>query len=201
MPHDASIVGRVAVFCGSSHGREPTYTRAAQQLGTLMVQRGLGLVYGGGDVGLMGVIADTVLEGGGEVIGVIPQTLVDREVAHSGLTELHVVDTMHQRKRMMYDRADAILALPGGIGTFEELFEALTWNQLGYLNEPCGLLNIGGYYGPLLEMLERMCQEGFVRRETLDQLRVEAEPGPLLDALMEDRESAGPKWPVGGRRA
>ena len=151
---------RVAVFCGSHHGQSPAYGEGARQLGTLLAERGLALVYGGGNVGLMGVIADAVLAHGGEAIGVIPKALQDLEVAHHGLTELHITETMHQRKRLMYDMADAVIAMPGGIGTLDELFESLTWNSLGYMAEPCGVLDIDGYYQPLLTMLDSMVEQG-----------------------------------------
>ena len=188
---------RIAVFCGSNHGHDEIYTAVAKQLGELLLERGYGLVYGAGDVGLMGVIADTVLEGGGEVIGVIPQALVEREVAHDGLSEMHVVETMHQRKQIMYDRADAVVSMPGGIGTLDELFESLTWNQLGYLNVPCGVLNVAGYYDPLIEMLDKMVDQGFLRLATRRLLHESSDAGELLDRLMAAR-TGGPKWRVGG---
>ena len=143
---------RVCVFCGSSHGVRPAYAAAARTLGRLLVERGLGLVYGGGNVGLMGVMADAVLEAGGEVLGVIPHALMAREIGHPGVTEMHVVDSMHERKALMADRADAFIALPGGVGTFEELFEAITWTQLGLHAKPCGLLNVDGFYDDLLRL-------------------------------------------------
>ena len=188
---------RIAVFCGSNHGHDERFTAQAKHLGALLLERGYGLVYGAGDVGLMGVIADAVLEGDGEVIGVIPQALVDREVAHDGLTELHVVETMHERKRMMYDMADAVIAMPGGIGTLDELFETWTWNQLGYLNEPLGVLNVAGYYDPLIEMVDKMVQQGFLRSETRRLLHVSDDAADLLDRLMAAR-TGGSKWRVGG---
>ncbi len=173
---------RVAVFCGSRHGTEDAYVRASRGLGELMVRRGLGLVYGGGDVGLMGVIADAVLDNGGEVIGVIPESLRAREVAHEGLTELHVVDSMHERKRLMYSLADAMIALPGGIGTFDEFFEALTWNQLGIHRKPCGLLNVEGYYDPLVAMVRRAGDKRFVPAPE-ELIAVAGEAAELLDEL------------------
>ncbi len=173
---------RVAVFCGSRHGTEEAYVQASRDLGKLMVRRGLGLVYGGGDVGLMGVIADTVMDRGGEVIGVIPESLRAREVAHEGLTELHVVDSMHERKRLMYSLADAMIALPGGIGTFDELFEALTWNQLGIHRKPCGLLNVEGYYDPLVAMIRRAGDKRFVPGPD-ELIAVAGEAAELVDEL------------------
>src|SRR5262245_12742237 len=140
---------RVCVFCGSSAGNRPEYADAARHLGAALARRGLGLVYGGGHVGLMGVVADAVLRAGGEVIGVIPQALVERELAQAGLTRLEVVDTMHQRKARMADLADAFVALPGGFGTCDELFEILTWSQLGLHARPVGLLNVAGFFDPL----------------------------------------------------
>ena len=194
---DSSPVSRVVVFCGSSHGSQTLYTDTARRLGELLAEGGHGLVYGGGDVGLMGVVAAAVLDAGGEVIGVIPRVLVEREVAHHGLTELHVVETMHQRKRKMYDLADVAVALPGGIGTLDELFETLTWNQLGYLRQPCGLLDVGGYWRPLIEMLDRMVTQGFLRPEARRLLQVDEDPGRLLGRLLEALP-AGEKWRVGG---
>jgi uncharacterized protein (TIGR00730 family) len=175
---------RLAVFCGSRFGDQEAYRDAARSLGNLLVERGITLVYGGGDVGLMGTIADTVMGRGGEVVGVIPQSLVDREVAHHGITELHVVDGMHDRKALIYHLSDAALALPGGIGTFEELFEALTWNQLGIHAMPCGLLNVGGYYDPLAAMIRSATEHGFIEAPERF-LLVESDADRLLDRLAE----------------
>lgn len=181
---------RVAVFCASRNGTEPVYRQAAVDFGELLLRRGLGLVYGGGNVGLMGVIADAVMAGGGEVIGVIPERLRDREVAHQGITELHVVASMHERKALIYSLADAVVALPGGIGTFEELFEALTWNQLGIHRKPCGLYNVAGYYDPLVAMIERAGDKQFVPRPR-ELLAVASDAAQLLDELAA-RASAEP---------
>src|ERR671932_40439 len=145
---------RLCVYAGSNAGARPEYARAAEELARELVARGIGLVYGGGRVGLMGVLADTVLAGGGEAIGVIPQALVDREVGHQGLTELRVVGSMHERKALMAELADAFVALPGGYGTWEEFFEIVTWVQLGLHPKPCGLLNVAGYYDPLLALAD-----------------------------------------------
>ena len=153
----------VCVFCGSSHGNRPEYASAARHVGRLIAERGQTLVYGGGDVGLMGVVADSCLEAGGTVIGVIPRALADREVAHHGVTELRVVESMHERKAMMADLSDAFVALPGGFGTFEEFCEIVTWAQLGIHEKPCGLLNIGGYYDPLLQLFDLGVSEEFIR--------------------------------------
>jgi len=154
---------RVCVFCGSNAGIRPEYGIAARELATVLARRGLGLVYGGGKVGLMGTLADSMLEAGGEVIGVIPQSLVAKEVAHRGVSELRIVDTMHQRKALMNDLSDAFIALPGGFGTLEEFFEILTWSQLGIHGKPSGLLNVSGYYDGLLAMLDHAVSEGFLR--------------------------------------
>lgn len=161
----ASTFKTICVYCGSSDGSGALYRDAAQELGTAMAQSGLRLVYGGAHVGLMGVIADAVLAAGGEVIGVIPRHLADREVAHTGLTQLHVVETMHQRKHMMAELADAFIALPGGYGTLDELCEVLGWAQLGLHNKPVILLDIGGYWQPLFAMLDRAVAEGFLKEK------------------------------------
>jgi len=186
---------RVCVFCGSSTGGRPAYAEAARRLGRLLAERGLGLVYGGGHVGLMGVLADAVLGKGGEAVGVIPRALVDKELAHAGLTELRVVTTMHQRKALMADLADGFAALPGGFGTGDELFEVLTWSQLGLHAKPIGLLNVDGFFNPLLAWLDHTVREGFVRPEHRRLLLEAADPGQLLDALTAFRPvESGEKW-------
>jgi uncharacterized protein (TIGR00730 family) len=154
---------RVCVFCGSNAGIRPEYGIAAQGVAAALARRGLGVVFGGGNVGLMGVIADSMLRAGGEVIGVIPQSLVAREVAHRGITDLRVVDTMHQRKALMNELSDAFIALPGGFGTLDEFFEILTWSQLGIHGKPVGLLNVSGFYDSLLAMLDHAVTERFLR--------------------------------------
>lgn len=156
---------RLCVFCGSSTGNRPEYREAARQLGCLLARHDVGLVFGGGHIGLMGILADAILEAGGEAIGVIPQALVDRELAHRGLTTLHVVAGMHQRKALMADLADAFLALPGGFGTADECFEILTWAQLGFHSRPIGLLNVAGFFDALLAWLDHCVQEGFLLPE------------------------------------
>jgi uncharacterized protein (TIGR00730 family) len=171
---------RVCVFCGSSPGARPEYRAAAAELGRLLAERGTGLVYGGARVGLMGAVADAVLAGGGEAIGVIPHALVSKEVAHGGLTELHVVSTMHQRKALMADLADGFVALPGGFGTFEEFCEVLTWSQLGFHPKPCGLLNVAGYYVPLLALFDHGVDEGFIRPQHRALVIEETDPAALL---------------------
>src|SRR5579884_4022684 len=163
---------RVCVFCGSSAGTRAVYRDGARRLGEVLAAGGLGLVYGGGHVGLMGVLADAVLQGGGEVVGVIPQALVDRELAQLNLTRLEVVDTMHQRKARMADLADAFVALPGGFGTADELFEILTWAQLGIHRKPIGLLNIARFFDPLLTWVEQCVSQSFLRPEHRELLQV-----------------------------
>jgi uncharacterized protein (TIGR00730 family) len=185
---------RVLVFCGSSPGRQPVYTEQAIALGRTLAERRLGLVYGGGKVGLMGTIADATLAAGGEAIGVIPSRLLELEVAHAGLTKLHVVGTMHERKALMSELADAVIALPGGTGTLDELFELFTWSQLGLHHKPIGLLDVAGYWQPLLAFLEHAVNERFLRAEHLDTLLVHTDPGALLDALASHQHRAVPKW-------
>ena len=162
-------------------------------MGRSLLERDLELVFGGGDIGLMGVVADTVLEGGGRVIGVIPKALEDREVAHYGLTELHVVASMHERKAMMEDLSDAFIAMPGGIGTFEEILEILTWSQLKIHPKPSGLLNVEGYYDKLIALLDQAVASGFMPASSLDSLYVDPDPGPLLEAcaVHPDRRALG----------
>ena len=173
----------VCVYCGSRHGARPSYTAAAKALGQAIGSRGWQLVYGGGKVGLMGEVADATLQAGGRVVGVIPETLKKMEVGHTGLHELHVVPTMHQRKQMMAERADAFIALPGGIGTLEELYEVWTWRQLGYHDSPIGLLNTEGYYDGLLQFMQRTVSEGFLSAEQLAALTVGHDAVALLQEL------------------
>src|SRR6516225_1561187 len=184
----------VCVYCGSSFGANPIYTEAAQAFGRALVAANLALVYGGGKVGLMGVIADTVMAGGGRAIGVIPELLVDKEVGHAGLTELHVVPDMHHRKKMMADFSDAFVALPGGAGTLEELFEVYTWAQLGYHRKPVGVLNIGGFYDPLMALLDHTVREGFMRQTYLDLLQFDSDPTALIGKLQRYHAPAKDKW-------
>jgi uncharacterized protein (TIGR00730 family) len=185
---------RICVFCGSSVGNNPEYQEFAVALGQLLARKGIGLVYGGGHVGLMGVIADAVLAGGGEVIGVIPQALADREVAHGGLTDLHVVDSMHTRKALMAELSDAFIAMPGGVGTFEEFFEAVTWTQLGVHRKPCGLLNAGGFYTPLIAFIDQAVSEGFIKPIHRAMIAVDDNPERLLDTLATIKLPDVPKW-------
>jgi uncharacterized protein (TIGR00730 family) len=184
----------ICVFCGSSAGSRPEYARAAQSLGKLMAEKGLTIVYGAGNVGLMGVLADSALAAGGKVIGVIPQFLVDKELAHQGLTQLRVVGTMHERKALMAELSDAFIALPGGLGTFEELCEALTWSQLGIHLKPCGALNVLGYFDHLGALLDHAVSEGFVRSEHRALLTTSADPAALLDALAAYQPHYHGKW-------
>ena len=172
---------RVCVFCGSSPGVNSQYADLAHRLGGILVRRGLTLVYGGGNVGLMGMLADAVLKDGGQVIGVIPQSLVDLEVAHAGLPDLRIVASMHERKALMADLADGFIALPGGIGTLEEFCEILTWAQLGLHQKPCGLVNVAGYFDHLMAFLDHSVGERFLRPEHRGMVLVEADPEKLLD--------------------
>lgn len=185
---------RVCVFTGSSPGARPEYAAAAQQFGAEIAGRGYELVYGGGRVGLMGVIADAVLASGGRVIGVIPENLVAKEIGHSGLTELRIVKSMHERKALMADLSDAFVAMPGGIGTMEEFFEVLTWAQLGLHAKPCGLLQVAGYFDALLALLDRAVQERFVKAEHMTMLIASASPTELLDRLAAYRAPLVDKW-------
>lgn len=191
---------RIGVFCGANFGARPEFLQLATALGHRLAARKLGLVYGGGAVGLMGAVADAVLDGGGEVIGVIPESLVKREVAHAACTELIVVDDMFSRKARMMEDADAFISLPGGIGTLDELFEVLTWNQLGYLSKPNGLLDVAGFWDPLDALLDATVAGGFVRAEHRAVLMRESDPDILIDRLSA-WEPDGPgtldKWNVG----
>jgi len=172
---------RICVYCGSSEGRDTAYVEAARALGWTLAERGIDLVYGGGHVGLMGAVADATLDAGGDVYGVMPQALVDREIAHEGVTELVVVDSMHERKARMADLADGFVALPGGFGTLEELMEVLTWAQLGFHRDPCGLLDVGGYYASLVDFFDHQVEEGFVSADHRRMVVVTADAEVLLD--------------------
>ena len=184
----------VAVYCGSNHGADPAYAQAAAALGRLLAERGIRLVYGGGHVGLMGVLADAALASGGEVFGVITRALQAKEVAHDALTSLTVVDTMHERKAAMADAADAFVMLPGGYGTFEEFFEAVSWTQLGVHDKPCGVLDVAGYYAPLRTLLDEARRQGFVSRVHRELVITESEPGRLLDRLAGWAPVTADKW-------
>ena len=184
----------LCVYCGASTGHDPIYANAARSLGREMVVHGLSLVYGGGHVGLMGIIADAVLEAGGEVTGVIPKALMDTEVGHERLTHLLVVKDMHERKALMAEHADGFIAMPGGIGTLEELFEALTWAQLGFHEKPVGLFNVNGFYDKLIEFLDHQTSQGFLRAEHKNLLMIHTEPTVLIEALKNFTMPAGVSW-------
>ena len=185
---------RICVFCGSSTGNDPAYKGAAQSFGRTLARRGQGLVYGGGSVGLMGVLADATLAAGGEVIGVIPDALATKEIRHDGLTRQFVVPDMHARKAKMAELADAFVAMPGGYGTLEELFEVVTWAQLGLHGKPAALLNVGGYYDGLLGCIDSAVVEGFIRPEHRKLIMSGTEPDGLLDALERFEPLDAPKW-------
>jgi len=183
----------VCIFCGSSPGLDPIYLKAATRTGTAIAKADLTLVYGGGKVGLMGAVADAALKAGGRVVGVMPRALVEREIGHSGLSELHVVETMHERKTMMAALSDGFIALPGGAGTLEEFFEEWTWAQLGIHAKPCGLLNAKDYFAPLIAMIERIVTEGFMSSAYSDMLVIEKEIEPLLKRFA-SYEAPPRKW-------
>jgi hypothetical protein len=185
---------RLCVFCGSSHGSNPVYAEAARNAGHELARRGIALVYGGGNVGLMGVIADAVLAAGGHVTGVIPEALMAGEVGHRGLPDLRIVKTMHERKALMAELSDGFIALPGGIGTFEEFFEIVTWAQLGLHSKPCALLNVKGFYDPLLHLLDHAIAEHFVKPSQRDLAIVEADFSALLDRMAHHHVPREPKW-------
>ena len=187
-------MARICVFCASTPGLRPSYAEGARALARALVEGGHSLVYGGGNVGLMGVIADAVMAQGGEVVGVIPHTLMAREIGHTGVTRLHVVDSMHERKALMADLSDAFVALPGGVGTFEELFEAITWTQLGLHRKPCGLLNVDGFYDGLLQFLDHAWAEGFIKPETRAIVSAGTDPAALLRTLLATPMPAVPQW-------
>jgi uncharacterized protein (TIGR00730 family) len=184
----------VCVFCGANEGNPPAYAEAARAAGILFAESGIRLVTGGGRVGLMGVVADAALAAGGEVVGVIPHALLAREMGHTGLTRLEVVSTMHERKARMADLSDGFVALPGGIGTLEELFEVWTWAQLGVHTKPCGLLNVAGYYDGLLAFLRRCASEGFVSERSLKMLVVESDPRRMLERLAAYEPPVVSRW-------
>ena len=187
-------IKKICVYCGSSPGKNPAYSQAAVKLALALSERNIGLVYGGGAVGIMGTVADAVLAAGGEVVGVIPKALAIKEVAHDSLSELHVVASMHERKAMMADLADGFIALPGGWGTLEEVFEILTWAQLGFHDKPCGLLNIDGYYDGLISFLENSFDQQFVNELCRPMLMKAREPQTLLDKFATYRAPKVRKW-------
>jgi uncharacterized protein (TIGR00730 family) len=185
---------RICVFCGSSSGSRPEYRAAAEEMGAELVRRNIGLVYGGGNVGLMGMIADAVLKAGGEVQGIIPENLMAREVGHKRLTKLHVVRSMHERKALMADLSDAFVAMPGGFGTLEEFCEVVTWTQLGLHAKPCGILNVLEFYTPLLRMFDHAVEEQFLKPENRALVLARESPADLLQALEEWRPVRVEKW-------
>lgn len=187
-------LARVCVYCGANPGRDPAYAGAARAMGTILAQRGIGLVTGGGRVGLMGVVAEAALAAGGEVIGIIPEALMRKELAHASLTRLEVTASMHERKARMAELADAFVALPGGLGTFEELFEIWTWAQLGWHAKPCGVLNVAGYYDKLVGFVDHAADEGFLRPQHRAMLVVESDPDRLLDRFARYDAPVVPKW-------
>ena len=188
------MIHSVCVFCGSSIGRRPEYRRAAEELGALLAKRNIRLIYGGGNVGLMGAVADACLAAGGAVTGVIPQALGDKELAHWGLTELHVVKSMHERKALMAELAGAFIALPGGFGTFEEFFEVLTWTQLGLQRKACGLVNVLGYYDSLLALADRAAEDGFLQPVHREMLVAGDSAAAVLEMVLHLEPPALPKW-------
>jgi len=187
-------MGRLCVFCGSSPGHDPAYAAAAAQLGCVLAQRGIGLVYGGGRVGLMGTLADAALAAGGEVIGVIPESLMAKELGHGSVTTLHVVRSMHERKALMADLSDAFLALPGGFGTYEEILEITTWAQLGLHSKAFGLLDVEGFYQPLLAQFARAVEDGFIRPEQRALLAVESDPHAMIERLLSATPPRFDRW-------
>ena len=185
---------KVCVFCGSSVGVRADHRAAAERLARELVARGIGLVFGGGGIGLMGVVADATLAAGGHAVGVIPHAMVARELAHPGLPDLRVVSSMHERKATMAQLADAFVALPGGFGTFEEFCEAVTWTQLGLHGKRCGLLNVGGFYDPLLALIDRSVEEGFISSENREIIVADADPAKLLDRLATPWAAPREQW-------
>ena len=179
------MLRRVCIFCGSSTGLRPEYRAAAEEIATRLAKRDVGIVFGGGCVGLMGVVADTALANGGHVIGVIPSAMVAREIAHRGLPDLRIVASMHERKALMASLSDAFIALPGGFGTFEEFCEVVTWTQLGLHRKPCGLLNTAGYYDPLVALFDRAVADGFIGSENRQIVVADSDPGALIDRLVD----------------
>ena len=187
-------MNRLCVYCGSSAGTGNAYVASARELGNLLLRQEIDLVYGGSNVGLMGTIADTVLEGGGNVSGVIPHALHGKEIAHTGLTELHVVDSMHERKSLMAELSDGFIAMPGGFGTLEEIIEVITWGQLGFHDKPCGLLNVDGYFDHLLAFLDQSRAEGFLRAQHRNMLLVADTPASLLKQFANYVPPTVEKW-------
>jgi len=187
-------MNRICVFCGSKMGINPRFLETAIQLGRVLAERRLDLVYGGASIGLMGAVADSVMAGGGKAVGVIPEAMASKEVAHDGLTEMHVVSSMHERKSMMARLADAFVALPGGFGSFEELLEMITWAQLGIHQKPVGILNVSGYYDPLIQLFERAIEEDFIRPSNRQLFLVDQEPDRLIQTLLTHKLPEVKRW-------
>jgi uncharacterized protein (TIGR00730 family) len=185
---------RIAIYCGSSRGNTPVFETSAADLARSLVSQGFGIVYGGGNVGIMGIVADAALAAGGEVIGVIPESLLAKELGHQGCTELHITQSMHERKQLMVDLSDAFIALPGGFGTLDELFETLTWLQLGFHGKPVGLLNVEGFFDPLLTFLDHMTATGFLKAEHRASLLMETDPAALLQSMKTFQPHTCGKW-------
>ena len=185
---------RISIFCGSSRGTDPLYVEAAEGFARMLVERGIGIVYGGSNVGIMGALADAAMAAGGEVIGVIPEALVRKEKAHDGITDLRIVGTMHERKAVMADLAEGFVGLPGGLGTLDEFFEICTWAQLGIHEFPCALLDVDGFFQPLLGFLDQVVERGFLSAEHRRMILVDADPDRLLEACVAYRAPTGPKW-------
>ena len=201
MRKEVNCLQKFCVFCGSNPGGEPAYSEAAVNVGRLIASRGGRLVYGGGRVGLMGSVANAALEAGGEVIGVMPRSLVEKEIAHNGLTKLHIVESMHERKALMEKLSDAFLLLPGGFGSWDEFSEIVTWAQLGIHAKPCGILNVAGYYDPFLAQIDRAVAEGFVRPAHRNIVLVASDAGTLLSRLMSAPVVSEIKWAQPTNRA
>ena len=187
-------MNRICVFCGSKTGNSPLFLEAATELGRFLAERGLDLVYGGASIGLMGAVADSVMAGGGRVIGVIPEAMASKEVAHEGLTEMHVVSSMHERKSMMARLADAFVALPGGFGSFEELLEMITWAQLGIHRKPVGILNVSGYYDPMIQLFENAIEAGFIKPKNRQLFVIDQEADRLLQTLLAQELPEVKRW-------
>ncbi len=184
----------ICVFCGSSYGALEAYADIARETGRAIAEQGYTLVYGGAKVGLMGTVADAALEAGGKVIGVLPRSLQDKEIGHEGLSELHLVDSMHERKAMMADLSDAFIALPGGVGTLEEIFEVWTWGQLGYHKKPCGFLNAEGYYDHLIAFLDHQTEQGFTKQVMRDMAQIASSPLDMIRQFENYAPPSAPKW-------
>ncbi|TYC65260.1 TIGR00730 family Rossman fold protein [Stappia sp. BW2] len=184
----------ICVFCGSSYGALEAYADVARDTGRVIAEQGYTLVYGGAKVGLMGTVANAALEAGGKVIGVLPRSLMDKEIGHEGLSELHLVDSMHERKAMMADLSDAFIALPGGVGTLEEIFEVWTWGQLGYHKKPCGFLNVEGYYDHLITFLDHQTQQGFTKQVMRDMAQLASSPLEMIRLFENYAPPSAPKW-------